>query len=63
MSANLPVTIWEPPQKGEFTQSGNPNLCTEASVDLLTEAGVNIILEDDTFSPFQSTVWTENDGI
>lgn len=64
MSTNTPLTIWSPNnQQGEFSVSGNPNLDTESSLDLLTESGNNLVSEDSIFTPLATTVWQEDDSI
>lgn len=58
-----PTTIWNPTSgEGEYTATGNPNLDSEAGLDLITEASLNLVEEDASFSGVPVTVWTTADG-
>lgn len=58
-----PTTIWQPTDgQSEISQTTNPNIDTEAGLDLITEAGVNLVIEDLTITGVPGTVWTEDDS-
>lgn len=62
MANNEPVTIWSG-AGAELTLSNNPNIDTEASLDLLSEAGLNLVSDDTTRTGKPLTVWTSNDSL
>ena len=58
-----PQTVWTPKGgEGEYSSTGNPNLDTEAGLDLLTESGNNLIEEDSSLTAVSPTAWVSNDG-
>lgn len=58
-----PATTWAPNSgEGEYTVTGNPNIDTEAGLDLLSEAGLNLVQEDVSLTPVSATTWTQADG-
>lgn len=57
-----PATTWIGGQDQEYTQTGNPNLETENSFDLITEAGDSLVLEDLAVVQLPATTWSVNDG-
>lgn len=59
-----PTTVWSPSDgQSEITQTSNPNIDTEAGLDLITESGVNLVIDDLTVTGVPTTVWTVNDGL
>lgn len=63
MTETTPATQWQTSSgEGEFSATGNPNLDTEAGLDLLTESSVNIVLEDSSYTGVAATTWSENNG-
>ena len=56
-----PATTWVGSQEQEYSQTGNPNLDTEAGLDLLSEAGLNLVEENVTTVPLPATVWVQRD--
>lgn len=61
MSTNPPVTIWEGADGAELTPSDGALIDTEASLILLTEAGLELQIEDSDSTAKPVTVWaTDN---
>lgn len=58
-----PLTNWNPTSgDGEYSATGNPNLDTENSKDIITESGLNIVLEDVSFTGVPTTTWAVDDS-
>lgn len=57
-----PATTWQGGQQQEYTQTGNPALDTENGLDLITEAGATIVLEDVSETTFPITTWVQKDN-
>ena len=63
MSVGVAQTVWMPGNgTSEYMLSGNPFLDTETSLDLITETGDSIILEDLLVTDIPQTIWVENDA-
>lgn len=58
-----PATIWTPKSgEGEYSATGNPNLDSEAGLDLLDELGNNLVQEDSNLTLVAHTAWTQANG-
>lgn len=63
MSTNVPTTIYRPTDgNGEVGQSDSSLIDTEAGLDITTEAGVSLIIEDGSFTQVPASVWSEDDS-
>lgn len=54
----LPAS-WLPDQPGTVTSSTtDTNIDTESSLDLITESGLNLIINPNTITPKEATLWS-----
>lgn len=61
MATTPPVTIWKG-DGGEIAPSDGSIIDTESSLDITTEAGDSLVIEDSTFTAIPATVWSVDDS-
>lgn len=61
---SIPATQYSAniPGNGEIVASGNSFIDTEASADLITQSGSNLIIEDTIYSNNPATAYSQNDA-